>query len=144
MNDKNTFNDKTALSDKLSVTNANTTNNEEETAMTNKKNIFDAIQEIKADWFRQDMITTAWEIRDINLDYFKMFQEQDDIAVIRLFKQSHLSDNEFRRIIHRFCEMGDSKRRCRELAAAFDHGDFIVKKGHIDGRLIIIVQILVD
>ena len=67
MNDKNTFNDKTALSDKLSVTNANTTNNEEETTMNDKKNIFNAIQEIKADWFRQDMITTAWEIRDINL-----------------------------------------------------------------------------
>ena len=119
-----------------------TTATEEETTMN--KNIFDAIADVKSDNFRQDMIKTAWEVENINLDYYKMFYDQDDIAVIRLFKQKSLSDGEFRRIMHRFCDMGDSKKRCHELASAFDRGEFIVKKGHIDGRLVIIVQILVD
>ena len=131
------------MNKKNAVENTANTQKEEATVATKKWNILNAIEEVKTDYFREMYIQSAWDHPDALYDW-AFVSDQDDICVIRTFKQKVITDRDFRRIVMNFCESGDSKKRCAELKTAFLRGEYLVKKGHIDGRLVIIVQILVD
>ena len=130
MNKKNT----------ATATATSTANNKKE--KTTMKTIFDAIQYVKSEEFKFQKKESFWNSPIMTKSWETLFG-QDDIFVITVYS-GVLKDAEFNRIVRDACEFGDSKRRCAELKAAFNRGDFICKKGHIDGRLVIVVQLLVD
>lgn len=120
-----------------------TNNSKEETTMS-KKSIYDAIDVIKSESFKTEMKEDLWRNPDTMFTWHKLWWNDDTTMVVKFFHQKNFTEREFRKEAIKFCNMGDSKDRCRRLEYAFRHGDYIVKKGHIDGRMVIIVQILID
>lgn len=128
MNKKNT----------TATTTATTT--KEETTMS--KTIFDAIRHVKSEEFKAQKKESFWNSPTMTRSWETLFG-QDNLFAITVYS-GVLREAEFTRIVRDACDFGDSKKRCAELKAAFRQGEFLIKKGHVDGRLVIVVQILVD
>jgi head-tail adaptor len=117
----------------------------EETNMTHHSNsIYAAIRVVNSNSFRNEMKEELWRTPNIQLSYHKLWYDDDTTMVIKFFGQKSITERELNSKIIKFCNIPDSKERCRKLEAAFRHGDYLIKKGHVDGRMVIIVQILVD
>lgn len=123
-----------------------TNNSKEETTMSKKHNhsIYAAIRTINSPSFKDEMKEYLWRNPDAMFTWHKLWWDDDTMMVIEFYRQMDITERELKKNIREFCNLGDSKDRCRTLEAAFNRGDFIIKKGHIDGRMVIVVQILVD
>lgn len=126
------------MKEKKNTTTATTT--KEETTMS--KTIFDAIQYVKSEEFKLQKKESFWNSPTMTKSWETLFG-RDDLFAITVYS-GILREAEFNRIVRDACEFGDSKKRCSMLKAAFRQGEFLIKKGHVDGRLVIVVQILVD
>lgn len=117
----------------------------EETNMTKRSNsIYAAIRVVNSESFKNEMKEELWNTPNIQRSWHKLWWDDDTTMVVKFFGQKNISGRELHNDIVKFCNLGDSKERCRQLENAFRHGDYLLKKGHVDGRMVIIVQILVD
>ena len=123
---------------------ATATNKKEETTMSKKHDIYEAIDYVKSPAFKAEMMEAYWRTKGLAKSW-SMFMGQDNVVIIKIFEDKNfLTPREMNSIMKNFCDFGDSKRRCTELFTAWQKGDYIAKHGHIDGRLVVIVQLLVD
>lgn len=116
----------------------------EENNMTKNHSIYAAIEKVKTDAFREDMKEEFWKTPNLQLSWHKLWYDDDTTMVLKFFGQKEMTERELSRKIIDFCNFGDSKARCRQLENAFRRGDYLIKKGHVDGHMVIIIQILVD
>ena len=116
----------------------------EENNMTKDHSIYEAIEKVRSESFRKDMKEELWRTPNIQRAWHKLWWDDDTTMVLKFFGQKEMTERELNSDIRKFCNIGDSKERCRQLENAFLRGDCLIKKGHIDGRMVIIVQILVD
>ena len=114
------------------------------TTTSKKHDIYEAIEYVKSPAFKAEMMEAYWRTKGLAKSW-SMFMGLDNFVIIKIFEDKQfLTPKEMDSIMQNFCEFGDSKRRCAELYGAWKAGNYISKHGHIDGRLIIIVQLLVD
>jgi hypothetical protein len=116
----------------------------EDSNMNNNHSIYAAIEAVKTDAFREDMKEEFWKTPNLQLSWHQLWWDDDTTMDLKFFGQKNITEQALARIIIRFCDRGDSKARCRELEAAYRRGDYLVKKGHVDGHMVIIIQILID
>lgn len=111
---------------------------------TTRYNVYHAIEYVKSPDFKQEMMSAYWQTKGLTKSW-SMFMGQDNVVIIKIFEDRRfLTPREMNHIMSDFCQFGDSKRRCAELYAAWKRGDYVAKHGHIDDRLVVIVELLVD